>query len=207
MNQFYVACLFVAILFGENISAQTAPQTIAPTFKLFLIGDAGEGDTTGATLYDLRLKLLENPNSAVVFLGDNCYVNSFYGLIKVEQGGYDGSKTAKRRIMSQLNILRQYKGFAYFVPGNHDWFNMVNLKRAKKHLLREEKFIEDSMKNFKSLKDEGNVFLPSHGESGPVSRNFNDRKTCVIFIDTYRLIIAESRPKQGDNANELKMFY
>jgi len=207
MNHIYSVCLITVVLLAGIVDAQTTPQTASPTFKLFLIGDAGEGDTTGATLHDLRRKLLENPNSAVVFLGDNCYVNTFHGLIKVEQGGYDGSKTAQRRIMSQLNILREYKGFAYFVPGNHDWFNMANLRRAKKHLLREEKFIEDSMKNFKSLRNEGNVFLPSQGESGPVSRNFNEGRTRVIFIDTYRLIIAESRPNQGDNANELKTFY
>jgi hypothetical protein len=189
------------------ISLTGIAQTAIPTFKLFLIGDAGEGDTTGATLHDLRVKLLENPNSAVVFLGDNCYLGAFHDKLKVQTGGFDGSEKAQHRVMSQLNILRQYKGQAFFIPGNHDWYNMVNLKKAKKYLLMEEKFIEDTMKTFKALKNEGNVFLPSHGEAGPVSRNFNDGKTRVIFVDTYRLIIAESRPKKADNIRELTTFY
>src|SRR4051812_2066293 len=89
------------------------------TFKLFLIGDAGEGDTTVATLRDLRIELLNNPNSAIIFLGDNCYVK-LYLFLPLEVGGYDGSKLAQQRLMSQLNILRGYKGSAYFIPGNHD---------------------------------------------------------------------------------------
>jgi UDP-2,3-diacylglucosamine pyrophosphatase LpxH len=197
--------VYLALFILSSIACVS--QTPAPTFKLFLIGDAGEGDTTGATLHDLRIKLLENPNSAVVFLGDNCYLGAWRGRLKVETGGFDGSKTAQRRVMSQLNILRQYKGQAYFIPGNHDWYNMVNLEKAKKYVLLEEKFIEDTMKSFKTLKNEGNVFVPSHGEAGPVSRNFNDGKTRVIFVDTYRLIIAESKPKKADNIRELNTFY
>src|SRR5207247_58172 len=130
---------------------ETAPIPEKPTFKLFLIGDAGEGDTTGATLYDLHVKLLDNPNSAVVFLGDNCYVRSLWGLVKLEIGGFDGGKVARRRVMSQLNILRGYRGWAYFVPGNHDWWNHTNLKRGLKRLLSESRFIEDTLKKFTTL--------------------------------------------------------
>jgi hypothetical protein len=191
---------------GAQIPPPTSAPTAVPTFKLFLIGDAGEGDTTGATLGDLRVKLLQNPNSAVIFLGDNCYIRSLHGLLKVEAGGFDGSKRAQNRLMSQLSILREYKGYAYFVPGNHDWYNRINLKAGKKHLAREEKFIEDTLGTFKSLKNDGETFIPSNGEPGPVLRTFNEGRTAVIFIDTYRLIIEEAN---RDEKNEplLTAFY
>ena len=195
---------FLLLLFSFVADAQ---KTEVPTFHLFLIGDAGEGDTTGATLRDLGLKLKENSNSAVIFLGDNCYVRSFFGLLKLEVGGYDGSKKAQGRIMSQLNILRGYKGSAFFIPGNHDWYNHIDLKKGKRRLLDEELFIEDTLKKFTALKNhlEG-TFIPSGGEPGPVSKNFNDGKTRIIFIDTYRLIIEEGRKRTVDSVL-LKYFY
>jgi hypothetical protein len=194
-----LACLLIS----RNGSAQT-PEV--PTFKLFLIGDAGEGDTTGATLRDLQIQLLNNPNSAVVFLGDNCYVKPYF-LLPLEVGGYDGSKLAQQRIMAQLNILRDYKGSAYFVPGNHDWWNHINLNMGKKRLLAEQTFIEDTLKNFTSIRNHSDgTFLPENGSPGPISKDFNNGKTRIIFIDTYRLIIEEGR-KQREDSLFLDAFY
>ncbi len=103
-----------------------------PTFRLYLIGDAGEGDTSGPTLLDLQSQLYDNPKSAVVFLGDNCYKKMFFGLFDPEMKGFDGRKITKRRMMTQLNMLKDYKGYAYFIPGNHDWWNLIALKSGKK---------------------------------------------------------------------------
>lgn len=204
MKYFCRVLIIICSLLYTNSFAQT-PET--PSFKLFLVGDAGEGDTTGQTLLDLKAKLMDNPNSAVVFLGDNCYTNTFYGLIQLEVGGYNGTKIAGKRIMSQLNILRGYKGSAYFIPGNHDWFNHINLDKGKKRLMAEQLFIEDTLKNFTSLRnhDEG-TFLPVNGSPGPVSRDFNNGKTRIVFIDTHRLIIEEGRKSHLDSVL-LKTFY
>src|SRR5687768_12717571 len=108
---------FCFLLVYDNCFAQN-PEN--PTFRLYLIGDAGEDDTTENTLLDLGRKLRENPNSAVIFLGDNCYRKAMFGLLPFKVKGYDGSKIAKARIKSQLNILEDYKGYAYFIPGNHE---------------------------------------------------------------------------------------
>ncbi len=205
--------LFIFIILNVALShrclAQTPPikqvetkpvNAETPTFRLFLIGDAGEGDTTGATLLDLKKKLADNPNSAVVFLGDNCYKKMFFGLISLEMKGYDGGKITRRRMMSQLNILRDYKGSAYFVPGNHDWWNMIHLKGGKKHLLKEQLFVEDTLRNFTSILNHNDgTFLPVNGTLGPISRDFNNGKTRLIFIDTYRLIIEEGAKRHRDS--------
>src|SRR5690242_922166 len=106
MKWLHIFLIFIGLLLfiSTGFAQSQAPKTTStPTFKLFLIGDAGEGDTTGATLYDLSVQLRNNPNSAVVFLGDNCYVKSLWGLMKFEIGGFDGGKVARRRVMAQLN--------------------------------------------------------------------------------------------------------
>ncbi|HLG33300.1 MAG TPA: metallophosphoesterase [Bacteroidia bacterium] len=92
------------------------------SFKVFLIGDAGDSKVTGETLDSLKSQLLANPNSAVIFLGDNSYRGGLWGILPSGFRGYDGSNGTQAKIKSQLNILDEYKGAAYFIPGNHDWW-------------------------------------------------------------------------------------
>src|SRR5690349_1961049 len=125
-----LSLIFLSILF-YSVNAQI-PGEEKPTFRLFLVGDAGEDDSTEATLSDLGKVIKEDDNSAVIFLGDNCYRKAMYGLLPFEVKGYDGSKIAKQRMMSQMNILKDYKGSAYFIPGNHDWWNYTNMRLGKK---------------------------------------------------------------------------
>lgn len=167
-----------------------------PTFRLYLIGDAGADDTTGATLLELEKLLKVNSNSAVVFLGDNCYKKAMYGLLPINVKGFDGSRITKNRIMSQLNILKEFKGWAYFIPGNHDWWNLTNIRKGKKALLKEETFIENTLKTYTSLKNNGSTFLPSGGSPGPLVREFNNDRTRIIFIDSYRLILEEGEKRK-----------
>lgn len=182
-----------------------AQEPEKPTFSLFLIGDAGEDDTTEATLYDLGQKLRETENSsAVIFLGDNCYRNAMYGMLPLNVKGYDGSRITRNRMISQFNALKGYEGSAYFIPGNHDWWNYTNLRLGKKALLKQEMFVEDYLKNSK-LKNKENIFIPDKGSPGPLYREFNNDRTRVIFIDTYRLILEEGA-KQQDTAL-LNTFY
>src|SRR5436190_21842575 len=89
---------FILLIF-QFIAGHVFPQGIdSTTFKVFLIGDAGEDDTTQNTLLLLGKKLKENPNSATIFLGDNCYRKAMYGLLPMNVKGYDGSKQTKARI-------------------------------------------------------------------------------------------------------------
>jgi hypothetical protein len=198
-------CMLICLV--VSLSGFSQGQDI-PTFKLFLVGDAGEGDTTGATLRDLGKQLHKDTNSAVIFLGDNCYLKTFISsLFDLEVGGFNGGKTARQRMMGQINILRGYKGSAYFVPGNHDWWNLINVKKGKKLLKKEQVFIEDTLRAFTTLKNHNSgTFLPSDGSPGPVSLDFNKGKTRIIFIDSYRLIIEEGRKRKSAYAL-LDTFY
>ena len=127
-----------------------------------------------------------------------------YGLLPLNVKGYDGSKITRARIQSQLNILKDYTGYAYFIPGNHDWWNYTNLKHGKRALMKQEKHIEFMLQN-SHLKNKENVFLPDSGHPGPVYREFNKGRTRIIFIDSYRLILAEG-DKQRDTLL-LNAFY
>ena len=200
VNSKYKLFLVIGSIIGLLINFKCIAQSSdKPTFKLFLIGDAGDGDSTGVTLRDLKIQLMNNPNSAVIFLGDNCYIKPYF-FLPLEVGGYDRSKIAKRRLLSQLEILNGYKGFAYFIPGNHDWWNLINIKKGKKRLLDEQLFIEETLSNYKSLQNfKTETFLPTNGNPGPISKDFNSGKTRIIFIDTYRLIIEEGKRKLKDS--------
>ncbi len=194
---------FVIFLLLSTSGYTQNPET--PTFRLFLIGDAGEDDTTEATLRDLGVMLKKYPNSAVIFLGDNCYRHAAYGLLPFNVKGFDNSKIARQRMASQFNILKDYEGWAYFIPGNHDWWNYTNLHKGKKALMKEENYVESTLKNFKSLKNNGSTFLPDSGHPGPVVREFNGDRTRVIFLDSYRLILDEGRRRR--DTLQLNAFY
>ena len=78
---------------------------------VYLVGDAGEDTIPGKALLLLKDELIANPNSSVVFLGDNVYPS---GLKK-------NNKESVLHLESQLQILKEYKGNVFFIPGNHDW--------------------------------------------------------------------------------------
>lgn len=207
MKSSLVLFLLIASFFLAICSLGFAQQQAQPDFKLFLIGDAGDDDTTGATLLDLKKKLHENPNSAVIFLGDNCYSKPLLGLSNAQIGGFDGGEVGKRRIMSQLNILNGYHGSAFLIPGNHDWWNLLNLKKGKKRLSEEAVFVEDTLRKLGTVLNSGeNTFLPTHGSPGPVYRELNEGKIRIVFIDTYRLIIEEANDEDKDTVL-LNTFY
>lgn len=124
-------------------------------YKVFLIGDCGKPsiDSAEPSFVLLQSKLTKaGENSAVIFLGDNIY-NA--GLLPE---GHEDRTESLRRINTQLDILRDYKGTVVYVPGNHDWDN--NGENGWEAVNREEKHIEDSL-------NRGNTFRPDNGCSGP----------------------------------------
>src|SRR5664279_4596196 len=110
------------------------------SFKIFFVGDAGDHEESGETLVNLRKELLRNPNSAVVFLGDNCYKNILWGIIPFGYKGFDSTQNTIGKINSQLALLDHYQGSAFFTPGNHDWWNRMTYERGLPKLKMEESF-------------------------------------------------------------------
>ncbi|MEY4876478.1 MAG: hypothetical protein RL708_1627 [Bacteroidota bacterium] len=188
-----ICCLF--FLLTLNCAAQN-------NFKLFLVGDAGDDDLTGETLDSLKANINRSTNSALIFLGDNCYRN-----IPFQFRGFDSSRITQKRIIAQLSILKNYKGAAYFVPGNHDWWNTINFNKGKQHLQMEESFIEQNLALNKSISNSKNVFLPQHGSPGPSVVELNENKICVVFIDTDWLLLLDEKQTPKTNQQQAKIFY
>ena len=121
-------------------------KEISHTF--YLIGDAGlspEGDLNPA-LRNFKTQLdLADKNSTAIFLGDNVYPA---GLPKKSDKGY---KKARHNLDAQIEVLKDFNGKAFFIPGNHDWYS-----DGLKGLEREEKYIQEQLKSKE-------VFFPENG--------------------------------------------
>ncbi len=159
------------------------------SFKIFLVGDAGDHEESGETLINLRKELLKSPYSAVVFMGDNSYKNILWGIIPFGYKGFDSSRNTIEKINSQLALLDQYQGSAFFTPGNHDWWNRLTYERGRPKLAMEESFIAKNLAANSSIANPGTVFLPKNGGYGPDFVELNHQTIRLIFIDTYRIIM------------------
>jgi hypothetical protein len=176
--------LFVSVTVAQN------------PFKIYLVGDAGDHEESGETLINLRKELLTNPNSAVVFLGDNSYKNILWGTIPFGYKGFDSSKNTIEKINSQLALLNQYKGSAFFTPGNHDWWNRLTFERGRPKLAMEESFISKNLAGNSGIANPDNVFLPKNGGYGPEYVELNHQTVRLVFIDTYRIIMTGIKKKK-----------
>jgi UDP-2,3-diacylglucosamine pyrophosphatase LpxH len=197
----YIQLLLFFLLFIGKANAQELP------FKVFLVGDAGEVGDNKTTMNSLRQQLAGDAGGVVIFLGDNSYKNALGGLFPYGFKGFDSSTLTKNNILSQLDILKNYKGSVYFIPGNHDWWNLENYKVGKSKLKMEENFVEKNLKNNQSIVNPDNTFLPKDGNPGPDYVVVNHKTIRIIFIDTYRLIMQDFTKNPSGYQQTEKKFY
>lgn len=148
------------------------PADSALAYTIYLLGDAG-GSPPDGTAAPLRLlgSYLENeqPNSAVVFLGDNIYESGLPPVTSPDR------ELAEHRINEQIEILKEFPGQVVFIPGNHDWGG-EGMGGSVETLRRQEEYIEAAL-------DSGNVFLPDNGFPGPVEVELSD-DLLLVALDT-----------------------
>jgi len=196
------------VAFGGMLLLNTGPAYAQnDVFKVYLVGDAGEDAETGKTLTNLGKQLNENPKSAVVFLGDNCYKNDLWGAFPYGFKGFDSSELTQRKVKSQLNILTSYKGYVFFIPGNHDWWNLTEFEKGSRKLKMEESFIEANLALNQSIANNRRVFLPKNAKPGPDFVDLNDNRLRIIFIDSYRLIINAFKEQDPRDLPMEQTFY
>lgn len=152
----------------KNWQAATLPNKPL-AHQVYLIGDAGGGDENHPrNTLQLLGKQLEkaDENSSIIFLGDNIYPN---GLPKK---GHPDRVTAEQNLTTQLDIVKDFAGNIFFIPGNHDWESEDGVKGVR----RQEQFIQKYLKR-------GNTFLPNNGCSGPEVKKLA-HNTVLIAIDS-----------------------
>jgi hypothetical protein len=145
------------------------PKEQKVNYSVFLIGDAGAPSLTQPepNFEILRKQLIgAGKESAVFFLGDNVYPRGLPPLIHPlrEQG--------EKRLVKQLEILKDYLGKICFISGNHDW----NRGHAGglEAVLRQQSFIE----NYLGRQD---IYYPRNGCPGPSELTLSDKITSVVI--------------------------
>lgn len=182
---FLLFLLFPLFLFSQR----------SGTFSVYLVGDAGEDTVSGKALLLLKQELLADPASAVVFLGDNAYPSGF---------SMDNDNS-RLRLESQLNILKEYRGQAYFIPGNHDWDEQRRggLKKIREQELYVNQFLEKKsvISNAKT-----GAFYPGNGLPGPATVMLNDQLR-LIMIDTQWFLQFYKKNTKGSKKETKSLFY
>jgi UDP-2,3-diacylglucosamine pyrophosphatase LpxH len=140
--------------------------------QLYLIGDVGEGVEQSAPALQLLKKEMEafpamEENTTVVFLGDNIYPRGMHAK------EHPLREEDEKRINAQLDIVKDFKGEVFFIPGNHDW--QQGGKEGFEFNKRQEDYIQDYL--------DRKVYEPSDGCAGPDEIKLSDKVTLII-IDT-----------------------
>ncbi|RED45743.1 metallophosphoesterase [Seonamhaeicola aphaedonensis] len=122
-------------------------QEDAIAHSFYLIGDAGNSPmgTKSNALLAFEKELKKAPaQSTVIFLGDNIYPKG------MPEKGHKGRAFAEHQLKVQTEVVKDFKGHAIFIPGNHDWYS-----NGLEGLMRQEKYVEDKLGK--------NTFLPENG--------------------------------------------
>lgn len=135
------------------------------SYEVILIGDTGDPvKDKQKVLHLLSQHLPGSTASAVVFLGDLIYPK---GMPAVD---HPLRADAERKLLLQLETVRDYKGRLIFISGNHDWNK--GKKNGYEYMLRQERYIENYFNG-------SNVYLPQNGCPGPE----------VIYINSDLLLV------------------
>ncbi|MCW3082882.1 MAG: hypothetical protein JWP12_248 [Bacteroidetes bacterium] len=167
----------------------------ANSFSVYLAGDGGEDTISGKALLLLKEQLLAHPNSAVIFLGDNAYPDGISA----------DDKEAQKHLGSQLQILQQYKGQIYFIPGNHDWD--AQGRKGLEKINAQQAYVEQYVKtNTLAANKEQHPFLPLNGLPGPETVLLKEGLR-LVTIDTQWFLQVYKKNKTGSKKHTIDLFY
>jgi Omp85 superfamily domain/Calcineurin-like phosphoesterase len=152
-------------VYTEQLSSDTSKIQ----YSLYCIGDARKLylDTELQKMIKYHLDNAQE-NSAVIFLGDNVEP---LGLPDSTDKHWD---VANKSILAQLELLSDYNGDIFFIPGNHDWAR--GQKEGLEYIKNQREFIEDYL-------DKKHVFLPKKGRVGPLEIKLS-KDIVLILVDS-----------------------
>lgn len=157
----------IGVLCSPLAFAQTE---VEPVHTIYMIGDAGYGDK--AVLNGLKDKLKdESVHSSVIFLGNNIAPS---GMPKKKRKR--SRKAAEKILDEQIEVVKEYEGHTYFIPGNLDWNNGKSHGRSA--VRRQEDYLQDTLKKTTDIK-----FYPNNACGDPKIIEVND-ELVFLFLDT-----------------------
>ena len=165
-----------SLYFGLS-SAQVKTISKQITYRLFLIGDAGNDTTVCSSLSEVAKSSEKDPNATVILLGDNVYPKG------VEKGNPNSERVriSEKKMGVQIDAFNDFTGQFYVIPGNHDWkkSRWGGLKGVK----NERAFVDTFSITHTQASNKGAVMFPGDGLPGPVMKNINPYVN-MIMIDT-----------------------
>ena len=149
------------------------------THKVFLVGDAGyvgeNGRSPALGLLEQKLSAA-GANSNVIFLGDNVYPKGLPSKHYKQE-----HEAARRALNYQLEILKNYQGRPFFIPGNHDWgYGRDAVERQEDYI---QEYLNEEIYNRKDEDDWEQYFLPENACPGPEDVVINEN-LAIVFIDS-----------------------
>ena len=138
---------------------QIQPPIEQPYFTVYLIGDGGNSPQGESSLVFDHLKESldkETNDSAIVWLGDNIYPVGLAPSTSVYHA------QGRHNLIAQLRTMTDYKGYKYFVPGNHDWYTYGRIG-----LRRQEMLVDSFLALTPNPNKQNNFFLPDKGCGDP----------------------------------------
>jgi Omp85 superfamily domain/Calcineurin-like phosphoesterase len=168
--------LLSALLISTLCSAQA--DTIL--HRIYFIGDAGELYGNGHPVVDWLKKNVDwnDERNTAVYLGDNIYP---LGLPSEHEAGYKESKEVVDYLVS---LVKDKKGKAYFIMGNHDWKNgkMGGWYQAMNQI----NYINSlGLSNIKAW--------PTDGCPGPIEVELSD-KVVIALMDSQWFLHVHEKP-------------
>ena len=165
---------------------------------VFLIGDAGEV-APGMSPILAKLKqevetwsagLARDSAVSVLFLGDNVYP------VGVRDPSDPAHAVDTLRLRGQMDVVsgpnaKQYEATAFFVPGNHDWGNLVG-EAGLQRLTNQQDRLNDAREAGLLVR-----LIPSAGQPGPTVLDLG-RTLRVVFLDTHWWLQAPTAPNRRE---------
>ncbi|ULQ56151.1 BamA/TamA family outer membrane protein [Flavihumibacter rivuli] len=148
--------------------------------RIVLVGDAGalvKDEQPVITALE-QSGLLQQPNTSLIYLGDNIYP---LGLPPMSDKSY-GSK--EQILIWQALVSKLPATQVFFVPGNHDWAK--GRSYGAQQVNRQANLI-------RSLRDSSIRFFPSPGCPGPEVVELSSQ-VAVVFMDSQWWLQQENRP-------------
>ncbi len=181
---FSMSCATYKPQYTDEVKLKSFPEDKTIAHSFYLIGDAGNSPLDNETN---ALKLLKSQlneatgNSTVIFLGDNIYPN---GLPKKDE---EGRGYAEHQLDVQIEAVKDFKGNAIFIPGNHDWYS-----NGLKGLKRQEDFIEDRLGK--------HTFVPENG--CPIDKvDISDDIVLIVVDSEWYLTNWDNHPTMNDDCD------
>lgn len=123
----------------------------------------------------------ESAESAIVWLGDNIYP---VGLAPNESAYYP---EGRHRLMAQLDVMSNFEGYKYFIPGNHDWYTYGRLG-----LRRQEILVDSFLQHTPNPNNQINFFVPDKGCGDPQLKELTSGIN-LLMMDSHWFLSEKAR--------------